>query len=134
MSAPEGINPVSLPACNCCPRAVVAVRPIAHLILAVEVSRFINTNPAVFAGAVSVITVDTVALAAEPDPAALTGALVGTALVIVVIVPELMTTAPVFTAVIFPSILESEVFPVSCFALVAAPVGRGSDAALIATV
>jgi hypothetical protein len=40
---------------------------------------------------------------------------------------EETTTAPVFTAVIFPSIEDRDVLPVSCFALVAAPVGSGRE-------
>jgi hypothetical protein len=37
------------------------------------------------------------------------------------------TTAPVLTAVILPSMLAREVFVVSCFAPVAAPVGSAQD-------
>ena len=87
--APMGTNPVSLPGCNCCPNEVVAVLPTAQIILAVLVSQFIRMKPMAFVGAVRIITVDTVAAAAEPDP--VTGGTIATALVVPLVVWSMPT-------------------------------------------
>src|SRR3990167_1571682 len=56
-----------------------------------------------------------------------------TALVILVMVPDAITTAPVLQAVIFPSMDERLPFAVVWFAAVAAPLGRAVTTALTRT-